>query len=291
MAKTNGVGPEADPGPGTPGKGPRVNVRAQVGITILCSSLATMAFLMVGMALDLSVSKVFYPLVAFPLNLLIVLRFYPRVLRVPFGEVPAADFGKMIGLHMPARPARAVLLGVALAACTLTGMLIASLLTGRYVLDVGNLSVEQVAFATVPGVWEEVYFRGIMMMVLLFIIKDLRRTMVVQAAIFGLLHFRGVGLWELVDIFSVTLIGLVLVYATDRTNVLLPAIVFHFLHDAFIFVVQVPDGDYVGVQENFAFYMCLWAMLGIGLLMTKYATERWEVGEPTKLYDFAKAPA
>ena len=66
-------------------------------------------------------------------------------------------------------------------------MLIASLLTGRYVFDIDNLSFEQIAFSTVPGVWEEVYFRGIIMMVLLFALKDLRRAMVVQCVIFGLL--------------------------------------------------------------------------------------------------------
>ena len=290
MAEPNGVGPEADPRLDAPGKGPRVNFRGQVGITILCSSLATIVFLMIRMALDLDVSKVFYPLVAFPLNLLIVFRLYPMKLRVPFGEVSASDFSRKIGLYMPRHPARVVLLGVVLAACTLTGMLIASLLTGRYVFDIDNLSFEQIAFSTVPGVWEEVYFRGIIMMVLLFALKDLRRAMVVQCVIFGLLHFQGVGLWELVDIFSVTLIALVLVYATHRTNILLSAIVFHFLHDAFIFVVQVPDGEFIGTFENTVFFACLWAMLGVGTLVIKYATERWEIGEPMKLYDPAKAP-
>ena len=290
MTETNGVGPETDPMSDTPAKGHRVNVRGQVGITILCSSLATLVFLMFGMALDLKMSKVFYPLVAFPLNFLIVFWLYPRKLRVPFGEVSATDLSKRIGLYMPDRPARAVLLGVVLAACSLTGMLIASLLTGRYVFDIENLSFEQFAFATVPAVWEEVYFRGIMMMVLLFALKDLRKAMVVLSAIFGLLHFRGVGLWELVDIFSVTLIALVLVYATHRTNILLSAIVFHFLHDAFIFLVQVPDGEYVGTYENTIFFACLWAMLGVGTLIIKYASERWEISEPMKLYDLAKAP-
>ena len=290
MAEANGVGPEADPKPDTPGRGPRVNARGQVGITIFFSGLATIVFLMVGMALDLNVSKVFYPFVAFPLNFLIVFRLYPKKLRVPFGEVSTTDFSKKIGLYIPARPARAVLLGVVLAACSLTGMLIGSLLTGRYLFDMDNLSIEQVAFATVPAVWEEVYFRGIMMMVLLFALKDLRKAIVVQCAIFGLLHFQGVGLWDLVDIFSLTLIALVLVYATHRTNVLFSAIVFHFLHDAFIFVVQVPDGEYVGAYENIVFYACLWAMLGVGTLIIKYASERWEISEPVQLYDLAKAP-
>lgn len=290
MAEANGIGPELDLKPDTAGKGPRVNVRGQVGITILCTSLATIVFMMIGMALDLKLSKVFYPLVAFPLNFLIVFWLYPRKLRVPFGEVSATDFSKKIGLYMPGRPARAVLLGVVLAACTLTGMLIASLLTGRYVFDIDTLSFKQIAFATVPAVWEEVYFRGIMMMVLLFALKDLRRAMVVQCVIFGLIHFRGVGLWELVDIFSVTLIALVMVYAAHRTNVLWSAIVFHFLHDAFIFVVQVPDGEYIGTYENIVFYACLWAMMGVGALIIKYASERWEISEPMKLYDLAKAP-
>jgi membrane protease YdiL (CAAX protease family) len=291
LAEVGDVEPKGDPIPGTPGKGPRINLKGQFGITLFFSGLATLVFMLAGKALDLHPSKAFFPLLAFPLNLLIVLVLFPRKLRAPFGEVTAAEMAGGIGLYWPARPARAVLLGVVLAALTLAGMLFGSLLTGRYVLDWGNLSFGQVAFATVPGVWEEVFYRGIMMMVLLFALKDVRKAMVVQCVVFGLAHFRGLGLWELVDLFSVALIALVMVYAIHRTNVLLPAIVLHFLHDAFIFLVQVPDGDYVGTYENTVFYACLWAMLGVCAVIVRVATDRWEIGGHRPLYDLSKAPA
>jgi hypothetical protein len=66
--------------------------------------------------------------------------------------------------------------------------------------------------------------------------------------------------------------------------------VFHFLHDALLFLVQVPDGDYVGTYENVVFYVTLWAMLGVGILFIRLASERWGVRESEELYDLDKAP-
>lgn len=269
----------------------RSKVQFQVGITIALSGIAAILFMMIGKALDIHVSKVFYPLLAFPLNLVIITRLYPRKLRIPFGKVTAEEFARGIGLYTPRGLGRNIALGVVLAACTLSGMLVGSLLTGRYEFDVGNVTVEQVAFSTVPGVWEEVYFRGILMMALLFAIKDARKAMVLQSVIFGLMHFRGVGLWDLADVLSVVLIGLAMTYAAYKTNVLLPVIVFHFLHDAFLFLVQVPDAAYNGVYENLAFYAGLWAMLGVGCIVTKFASERLGIRQPEELYDLDKAPA
>lgn len=270
--------------------GSKFKIRAQIGITIAFSILASVLFQLIGMVLDADISKGFLPLLAFPLNILIITRLFPRRLGIPFGKVDAKRFARGIGLYAPERLGRHVLLGVLLAACSLTGMLVGSLLTGRYEFDLGNVTAEQVAFSTVPGVWEEVFFRGILMMVLLFIIEDLRKAMVAQCVIFGLLHFHGTELWQLVDLVSVMIIGFVAVYAAHRTNVLLPAIVFHFLHDALLFLVQVPDGDYVGTYENVVFYATLWAMLGVGIMVVRFASERWGVREPMELYDLAKAP-
>jgi membrane protease YdiL (CAAX protease family) len=268
----------------------RIKSRAQIGITIAFSILANLLFMIIVMALDSDVSKAFYPLVAFPLNLLIIRLVFPTRLGIPFGKVDADKFARGIGLFLPKRPGRHVLLGVLLAACSLSGMLIGSLLTGRYEFELGNVTTDQVAFATVPGVWEEVFFRGVLMMVLLFNIKDLRKAMVAQCVIFGLLHFQGVEPWQLVDLLSVAIIGFVAVYTAHKTNSLMPAIIFHFLHDALIFLVQVPDGDYEGVYENLVFYVSLWAMLGIGLLIIQFVTKRWDVRESVELYDLGKRP-
>ena len=72
--------------------------------------------------------------------------------------------------------------------------------------------------------------------------------------------------------------------ATIATRALIAGIVFHSLHDALLFLVQVPDGQYTGLAENATFYIALWAMVGIACLLTKMAAEKLGVQAQTELY-------
>ena len=268
----------------------RIRPRLQVAATVLCSILAVTIFQMIRIASDIDISKIYLPLLAFPLNILIVYKLFPQVLKAPFGSVRPMEFSRRIGFSRPQGLPKYIFLGISLSACSLTGMLIGSILTGRYVFDLAAVTVEQIVFSTVPGIWEEVYFRGILMFVLIGIVKDVRKAAVLQSAIFGFCHFRGFELWSLVDIGSVVLFGISFTYTAYKTNSLVPGIIFHFVHDALLFLVRVPDGVYIGTFENVAFFVGLWIMLGVGCLITKLAAEKIGVRQASVLYSVDKLP-
>ena len=268
----------------------RLNPRFQAAITILCVNLAMILYALFEMALNIDVSRGYLPLLAFPLNILILYKLYPQILKIPFGEVKPMDFVQRIGLSKPQGLIKYIILGVILAMCSLTGLMVGSILTGLYSFDLAALTIEQLAFSTVPGVWEEIYFRGILMFILLIILKDVRKAIVFQSIIFGLLHFRGLEIWALVDIFTVVLIALTYSYTAHKTNSLIPTIVAHYLHDAFLFLVQVQKGVQLGTFENLLVCISLWMMLGVGCLITKLAAEKIGITQPTVLYDMNKLP-
>jgi hypothetical protein len=74
-----------------------------------------------------------------------------------------------------------------------------------------------------------------------------------------------------------------------KTRTLLAGMIFHFLHDAFLFFVQVPGGEYKGLQENMIFYGILWLMIGVDCFIIWYATERLNVRGERELYNLDSA--
>ncbi|MFX0108727.1 MAG: lysostaphin resistance A-like protein [Candidatus Hodarchaeota archaeon] len=268
----------------------RIRPRIDLAATLVCSLLAVTMFSLIRMALNIEISKIYLPLLAFPLNILIVYKLFPQKLKIPFGEVRPMEFTRRIGFSKPQGSPKYIFLGIVLAVCSLTGMLVGSILTGRYIFDLAAITIEQIIFSTVPGIWEEVFYRGILMFVLLGYVKDVRKAAILQSVIFGVFHFRGLELWLLIDIGSVVVFILAFTYTAYKTNSLIPGIVFHFLHDALLFLVRVPDGVYIGVFENLAFYVSLWIMLGIGCLITKFGAEKIGISDTTVLYDLDKLP-
>jgi membrane protease YdiL (CAAX protease family) len=73
-------------------------------------------------------------------------------------------------------------------------------------------------------------------------------------------------------------------YVAYKTRTLLAGMVFHFLHDALLFFVQVPEGEYFGSTENIIFYVALWIMVGMACLLTKIAAEKFGVKAQVELY-------
>ncbi len=260
----------------------------QIGITMVLSSVPTILFLIFRMVLTQDISKIYLPLIAFPLQLLIIRKLYPDIFQFPFGKVSASEFAEKVGLIKSNKFGRQLILGIILAICSLTGLFIGSSLTGRYEFDWTVLTLEQVFFATVPGVWEEVYFRGILMLILLRIVKNFKKTVVLQCVIFGLAHFYGFFIWELVDLFSITLLGFSFTWVAHKTNSLVSGIVYHTLHDAFLFLFLVADESLLSHSQNAVFFLSLWVLVGIGCGLTKFLTEKWQLAEPDLLYSFDK---
>jgi len=163
-------------------------------------------------------------------------------------------------------------------------MLIASIIIGGYELDFSNITLTQLVFSLNPGIWEEFFYRGVVMVALLRFTKSLKRAAVIQVVLFGLCHIKGADIQSLVDAVSVMILGAGFTYASYETRTLVAGIVFHYLHDAFLFFVQLPGGVYAGPMENAVFYAALWSMMGLGCLITRFAAERFKVRAPTEPY-------
>jgi len=202
---------------------------------------------------------------------------FPKRLGVPFGRIETRVFLRKVGFYPPEHAWKHVILGLMLAGCTLSGMLIASIFTGRYVVDLGTINIPHLLFSLNPALWEELFFRGVMMIWLLKIDHPLRRASLIQLFLFGVMHIKGTSLLAIVDAFSVVVIAVGLMYAVYKTRSLLASMVFHYFHDAFLLFVRVPNGEYFGIAENTIFYGSLWLMVGIGCIVTKYFSEKFGV--------------
>lgn len=209
---------------------------------------------------------------------------FPKIYRAPFGAIPLKEYLTRIGLYFPVHAWKHILLGIALAGCTLAGMLISSFMTGRYVVNWSTVNPEHILFSLNPGIFEEVFYRGIIVMLLLPLTRSLWKALLLQIVIFGLAHIKGLDLPAFIDAFSVAVIAIAFTYAAFKTRALLAGIVFHSLHDSFLFFVQVPEGVYMGMKENIVFYGMLWFSVGIGCLLIWFAGDYLHVQGEHDLY-------
>jgi membrane protease YdiL (CAAX protease family) len=217
---------------------------------------------------------------------------FPRLLKLPFGSVPLGEYCRRLGLYpFPPGAWKHVLLGLLLAACTVGGMLAGTLLTGKYQVDWRTVNVSQFVFSIGPGLWEETLFRGVLMMLLLQWTRSLPRAVIFQVLLFGLGHLGGIDPWDLVDVGSVMLLALAFTYTAHRTRSLLAGMVFHFLHDALVYLPQLPGGKYTGFHDNMVFYLGLWGFLGVGCLLVWLASGPLGVRAEQPLYDLSRAGA
>jgi len=265
----------------------RNKIRA-VALSVLFMSLGFFIRLIFKMTLDVEMSKIFASVLNFALATLGAFIVFPGLLEQPFGKIPLSEYRQRLGFYWPANAWKHVLLGILLSLCTLGGMLVASHLTGRYVLDWSNITLSHTIFSINPGIWEEFFFRGIIMAVLLKSAKSVKQAALYMILIFGVLHIKGFGLWSLVDVISVMIITIAFTYVAYKTRNLLAGMVFHFIHDSLLFFVQVPEGEYLGLNENLLFYFCLWIMVGVACLIVKFTTDQQGVRETTELYMVGK---
>jgi membrane protease YdiL (CAAX protease family) len=236
---------------------------------------------------DVELSKIVSSIINLVVGAFGVFYLFPVLYRAPFGPVPLKEYLQRIGFYLPSGAWRHVLLGIVLAGCTLSGMLVASLLTGRYQVDLETIRLSQIIFSLNPGIFEEIFYRGIIVILLLSLTKSLKKAIIGQIIIFGLAHIKGFDFWALVDTISVMIIAIAFTYAAYKTQTLLAGMVFHFLHDSFLFFVQVPDGIYNGQQENILFYGILWLMVAVGCGIIWYAAKYLNVRGDKDLYDLS----
>lgn len=259
-----------------------------IALTILFPGAGFLVVLLMEMFLEIEIPRLVSSIVNFAVAALAAFLLFPRVFGVPFGKVETNDFNRRIGLYLPEDVWKHILLGLILALCTLSGMLIASILSGEYVLVPGTITLTHAVFSLNPGIWEEVFYRGVLMMILLRFTKSIRWAAVIQVTLFGLSHVKGVDITAWLEVISVAILAIGFTYAAYKTRSLVAGIVFHYLHDAFLFFVQPPEGAYMGVVDQALFYALLWSMVGLGCLFTKLAVERLGVRAATDLYTLEK---
>lgn len=255
-------------------------------IALACVSVAfgSLVALFMEVFLDLEVSTFLTSVITFSFAAFAAFYLFPRRLRLPFGDVGWSEYLHRLGFYLPHESWKHVLLGSLLAVCTLSGMLAGSLLSGRYEVDWSTVNISHIIFSINPGLWEEFFCRGVIMFVLLRATKSLKQAALIQIALFGLTHIKALDLWGWVDVISVMVIAVAFTYAAYKTRTLVAGIVFHFLHDAFLFLPQVPGGEYIGVIENVAFYASLWLMVVVGCVLIKLSSDSLGVKADEQLY-------
>jgi membrane protease YdiL (CAAX protease family) len=235
-----------------------------------------------GLGADLS--KVTLSLVALTVTSASILLLFPRVFKIPFGSVSIREFLANLGLIKPRPLLKLVLLGAFASLFTLSGMLAGSLLTGKYVFSSATITLGQAVFSLTPGIWEELLLRGVLMIVLLRLTRSFKKAALIQVILFGLAHIKGLDFLSIVcEPFSVAIIAIGFTYIAYKTKSLIPGMVFHYLHNTFLFAVQLPGGEYVGIRDNMFFYAGLWTSVLLCMAMVKLLAERFRVVSP---YDF-----
>ena len=255
-------------------------------IALACVSVAfgSLLVLILEVSLDLEISKVFSSVITFAFAAFAAFFLFPKKLRLPFGDVSWSEYMHRLGFYLPQKAWKHILLGSLLAVCTLSGMLIGSLLSGRYELDWSTVNIPHIIFSVNPGLWEEFFHRGVIMFLLIGATRSVWRAGLIQIVLFGLMHIKGFDPWAWVDVISVMVIAAAFTYAAYKTGTLVAGIVFHFLHDVFLFLPQVPDGEYFGLFENVAFYASLWLMVGVGCMVIRFSADKFGVKAAEELY-------
>lgn len=246
-------------------------------------ALTAITYLLLGMLETLP--GTFIPAVLYFVALgILAVYLMPYVLGLPNGRKSFQEYSQDIRLF-PWRPVgRNVLLGLGLATLTLSSIFLAALLTGYFELDWSLVPAVRWVKGLTRGIWEEVFFRGIIL-VLFMRIEPRRKAIFFSTFLFAIVHLDplNVSIHRLVDVLSIFFMGLLFTYIVLKTESLLPAIVFHYVHDIFVLLVQnTPGAD--EFQASAMLYGFLWTALIIGALITKYVVERWpnvETTDPT----------
>src|SRR4030043_502626 len=120
-------------------------------LTIIAPVMGFLLVLVLEKSLKIEISKLLTSII----NLLIVAPvafiLFPRWFGIPFGKIETREFLKKIGFYLPEHAWKHLVLGLILALCTLSGMLIASILTGRYTMNTSTINLPQLVFSLNPA--------------------------------------------------------------------------------------------------------------------------------------------
>ena len=243
----------------------------RLAIPLIFYILATVSPMLVR--LFIPVTKAGYISTSIKLIILCFTMFY----LVPFKiGIPSSQKGSKnlrdIGVLPTQNIWKSVLTGLLFGLTSLFFMLIGSLLSGEFIFQLSSINPQHVYFSLVPGVFEEVIFRGFLMIVLIKHFKNIKKAIALQVFLFTLSHVKDISLLGFVDIMTVAVIALAFTYVVLKTGNLYAAIVFHFIHDAFLFVVQLPESSAQSIFQQLLFYASVWIGMLVIIMMSKLLT-------------------
>ncbi|MBD3213775.1 MAG: CPBP family intramembrane metalloprotease [Candidatus Lokiarchaeota archaeon] len=175
-------------------------------------------------------------------------------LLIPFGlQLPSKnenllDYSNSIKLNKFSPELRNISIGIAFAVIILFTTLIPYALMGVYQFDIStiigqpNRETGALGYFTFisnlqPAIWEEIAFRGVILVLLLNAFSN-KNAIVIDGLAFGLFHlinlFVGADpLFTLYQVFFATCLGIVLAYMTVKFKTLIPAMMAHYINNAF----------------------------------------------------------
>ncbi|MBN2813147.1 MAG: CPBP family intramembrane metalloprotease [Bacteroidales bacterium] len=223
---------------------------------------------------NIELSKPLQSILIFVITSVGILFFFPGIFGSPFGKISIGEWLKRLGVYKPHNLTGHILLGILLGVVSLTGMLLGSLFTGKYHPDISNINAGHLLFSLTPAIWEEVLFRGVVMMLLIQYLGNIQKAFWWQILIFALCHLNGFNLVSFIEIISVALIAFTFSLAAVKTRTLIAGIIYHYIHDAFLLFFQLPDGEYHGFVDNFTFYAFFWSAMLVNMLLILLFTEK-----------------
>jgi len=195
-----------------------------------------------------------------------------RSLGLPNGQESLKEYVKTIGLKPDRKLIRNIFLGIGCSIIYFVSTFIFGNLFGNYIFDLdvvfghpSNLNYGWFLFIVmlIPGIWEEVSFRGVIST--LNLRKYSRTTvLIVVSILFGLFHFfnllAGMDLvFTGVQVIYAALLGFLFGYLFIKTKSLIPSIILHYLIDS---LGQL----FTYVSFDSVVDLVLFAIIGVGIV-------------------------
>jgi membrane protease YdiL (CAAX protease family) len=181
----------------------------------------------------------------------------PTVMLIPDGKITLDKYVNIIKLdRQSARPfTKNILYALLCTTIFCFGFLIASLLTGEYNFEIsriiglpdnqGNLKSFAFVFNLIPGIFEEIAYRGVILVLLLRKYSE-KVSIIISGIIFGVGHLintlvSGFSWNTLTQVITGILVGAFFAYLALKSGTLLITIVIHYLYNSFSILFVVFD--------------------------------------------------
>ena len=184
-------------------------------------------------------------LMVFSFLAILLLVIVPRGLNLPNGKQSLKEYAESIRIS-PFNPwKRNIFLGLGFAAIVWTFTLIFSLLAGEYIFDLNiifgwpesnNIGIFLFISSLIPGIWEEVAFRGVILTLLVKKYSE-KKAIIINGVLFGFAHvaniFGGQDIGStIIQMIYATFWSFSFAYMYIKTKSLIPGIIAHYLIDA-----------------------------------------------------------